>query len=529
MQLENMPSKEPIIHDFFSWIYEDKRITDKNIVLKKEPDVTLENNYKDANIYYPPVISELLETTAFRRLGRIGHLSSVIHTYPSAFHNRLEHSKGVYYRKLEEFLYNFEEPSWKDYIEQNNLRIYILAELIKMLGHDIGHPMQSHAIEQQIFENHGAHEIIGQRIMLENPEINSILSKLSPELPNIMQELYNKKILNFESHDESNYDVDRLDYLTRDNLYLGNPVHFPYQKYETVLSEKGIIDVYPYSSLKHIEDFLEIREHNYQSFYWSVTGALHDTLHKYVIKALLMNPDECGQELMQFLSRLKDTDLSELDLNEYLKWDDIRFFDNMISIAQNHPNNNIRELATMAIPNIDSFLNLIYSHLKVSTSHTFTDDDKDFLRKVKKVIAGNDDFSKNSRNKNYSSDNILVSGDKPFSSKIGDKKTITVKVYDKSEPLYIRSKDGQIYELSEHPERKRAWDKAFSTTIVNFAFVPYLRLNGMTDEDIKRTYADFKTLTECKTIRLAHSVPDYIPNGTVENTISTLNLDDNVR
>ena len=40
--------------------------------------------------------------------------------------------------------------------------------------------------------------------------------------------------MNFKEHDESNYDVDRLDYVCRDYFYIGTPINLPHTNYKTV-------------------------------------------------------------------------------------------------------------------------------------------------------------------------------------------------------------------------------------------------------------------------------------------------------
>ena len=86
----------------------------------------------------------------------------------------------------------------KNYIEKHNLKLYLLADLIKMAGHDIGHLPLSHAMEEQIYSSHGAHEILGQRIILEESEIQEILTSISPDLPKILKELYEKHGQDYE-------------------------------------------------------------------------------------------------------------------------------------------------------------------------------------------------------------------------------------------------------------------------------------------------------------------------------------------
>lgn len=494
MQLENLESKESIIYTFFKWLFDDARILEKQVVLEKEFDLSLAPYYIDAHIYYPDCIARLLDTTPFKRLGRISQLSLAIDTFPNAYHSRLEHSKGTYYRKLEEFIYNFQDESWREKIEKNNQKLYILADLIKMLGHDLGHPVLSHAMEQEILSSRGAHEIIGQRIMTENVEIQNILKSISPDLPYVLEELFKKKVLNFSEHDESNYDVDRIDYLSRDNFYFGTPIHIPFQKYETVKTESGTIDVYPYSSLTHIENFLEMREQNYKNAYFALGTQLQESTLSFFLKSFLSSESEHGKDLKKFLLSLMNHNLQDINLTEFLSWDDIRFYYNILDIAQNHENENIRALATMTIPILDSFLNLIYSHLNLKNVKEYSHEDKAFLIKLKSALKGNSDFSVNLRNNNYTNNNILISTSKNPKTKV-ESLDIQIYAYKKENPIYVRDINGVIYELSEHPNKKCKWDERTRLIHVEYVVIPYSKYTGNADNIV---YNDFKTLAEYK-------------------------------
>lgn len=329
MDLENLENKEPLIKEFFIWLFDDNRIIKKDVNLEKEIDLVLAPNYVDANIYYPKQIADFFNTKAMKRLGRISQLDLVIDEFPNVYHNRLDHSKGVYYRKLEEMLHNFQNSEWKKYVESNNLKLYLLADQFKMAGHDIGHPPLSHALEVQLFNSRGAHEEIGKRIMLENPEIVSLLTSISPDLPNAIREIYEKPILNFNEHDESNCDVDRFDYISRDNLYAGNPIYLPYFHYETVhkTDENGCvstIDVYEYNQLDKIEHFLETRESGYSDIYFSKNTFVREHCIEHLFKLFLESNSKSGNQLRYFVNTLNSTDLSEVDLSLFLEWDDIK-------------------------------------------------------------------------------------------------------------------------------------------------------------------------------------------------------------
>ena len=107
LRLEDAENKEQVLQDFFVWLFDDNRIVDKSIALYGEVDFSLCSSYSDPNIYYPAQIKRFFDTKAMNRLGRISQLDLAINNHPNLYHSRLEHSKGVYYKKIEEFFYNF--------------------------------------------------------------------------------------------------------------------------------------------------------------------------------------------------------------------------------------------------------------------------------------------------------------------------------------------------------------------------------------------------------------------------------------
>ena len=118
--LEDLDTKEKVIEKFFNWLFDDTLIIDKSVELQKELDISLVQSYTDPYIYYPKQIANFFNTQAMQRLSRISQLALANDIYPNIYHNRLEHSKGVYNRKLEEFLYNFNNENWRNMIEKNN-------------------------------------------------------------------------------------------------------------------------------------------------------------------------------------------------------------------------------------------------------------------------------------------------------------------------------------------------------------------------------------------------------------------------
>ena len=204
--------------------------------------------------------------------------------------------------------------------------------------------------------------------------------------------------------------------------------------------------------------------------------------------------NSCGDDLKHFLQNLQRSEIQDIDLDEYLKWDDIRFYDNVINVAQNHPDEVIRNLAMMSLPNMEAFLNLIYSHLNIRNSTQYTSEDKSFLRKIKQIIKGDNNLSKNMRNSKFSSDNILISDKNTNHDGQENTLTLTFKSYNNKEPIYIKDESGEIFELSEHPKRSYDWNKIETIIDINYNYLPILReKSNLSDEFIKSRY---KTLTE---------------------------------
>ena len=515
MNLEDLNSKKSIIYDFFSWLYADKRIIDKNIELHSEFDISLAPYYMDPNIYFPRQFNDFFHTCSMQRLGRISQLSLAIDVFPNTYNNRLEHSKGAYNRKLEEYLYSFQNENWKNYIENNNLKIYIVGDLLKISGHDIGHFPLSHAFEEEIYNSHEAHEEIGKRIMCEDEEIQAVYKSISPDLPNVIRELYERDVLNINNHNEGSYDVDRLDYLSRDTLYIGRPEKLLTQKYKrtpVVVDETGriienndgsviedknsdkFIDVYSYESLCEIEKLLNLRYSMYKNCYMSTKTKINECAIGNFFDALLSSNSSVGSELKDFILNLKSQDIRNANLSNFKSWDDIKLFTVLLDIAENHENKNVRDLATMVIPTMDSLLNMLYSHFNIHSKKDFSKDDMKLLSKIKILIKSDSELSRNLKNKNFIGENTLIneSGSLLPTSKFISTFSYVLKAYKTKEPIYVKSKDGKIYELSKHPDRECDWQSKRTLIQAQYAYIPYLRLCGVSAEDINQVKLLFK-------------------------------------
>lgn len=518
--LENVDTKEELIKEFYTWLFDDKLIVDKSVELQKELDISLVQSHSDPYIYYPKQIANFFNTSPMKRLSRISQLGLANNIYPNTYHSRLEHSKGVYNRKLEEFLYNFQNENWRNTIEKKNQKIYLLADLIKMAGHDIGHLPLSHLMEIELFSYRGAHEDLGKRIMLENPEIQFILKQISPILPEILNKLYENNIMNFKEHDESNYDVDRLDYVCRDYFYIGTPINLPHTNYKTVqvqldydgkpkvsnlkdiltsTSSGSFIDVYDKNSLNIIETLLEKRLYGYETIYTSSLVAAHEKIINAFFESFIKNKNYKNYNLGIALDNFKNKNIPDVNLNDLLKLDDITLYSEILDIAESYPDANIRALATMAIPYMESFLNLIYSHLQIKNKNTenLSVNDIDFLKKIKKLIKSDTELANALKDKNYRNKNILFFDNRIYNyieslpediqkrlNGLLINHTIHKKAYNINEPIYIYDSIGKMYELSNHPDRKYDWTNRSIDLQSCFTYIPYLKFHNIPDDII---------------------------------------------
>lgn len=275
--------------------------------------------------------------------------------------------------------------------------------------------------------------------MLEDKEIQNLLYSISPALNDIMKELYTEDVLNFKEHDESNYDVDRLDYLNRDSLYLGFITNLKTLHYESICvdldknntpkcnsdnsicvinSGENYIDVYNYCDLEDIENFLLLREERYKNLYFFPAVQSYESCISNFFKAFLSSESECGKELKDYITGLKNTNVEDLD--KFLNFDEITLYSELIDIAENHENKDIQDLATMLILNMSAFLTLIYSYLNLNDKkQSYSEYDKNFLIKIKSLINSNSPLKQKLINESFIDDNIIFLPENTPSLQIG--------------------------------------------------------------------------------------------------------------
>ena len=169
-------------------------------------------------------LQKIVQTNSFKRLMNIKQLGVTYRIFPGAIHNRFLHSLGVFH--LAKIALKNKNLKWTE----TEAIVFLFAALL----HDIGHGPLSHSFEVflDIDENeHKWHELNTAHIIQNDQEINSLLKKISHDLPDMLIQIFDdkavltkNKMLNLSKVKKmisSEFDVDRLDYLHRDAFFAG--------------------------------------------------------------------------------------------------------------------------------------------------------------------------------------------------------------------------------------------------------------------------------------------------------------------
>ena len=162
----------------------------------------------------------IIDTPEFKRLHNLRQLGLTYLIYPSANHTRFEHSLGVsHLAKILTTSLQKNQPELG--ITDNEIELIQIAGLI----HDIGHGPFSHLYDYEFSPDYH-HEKRGQNILCEmvgkynlpftQKEINFIIDCIEPpsnEEKNFKYQIVNNKV--------NSIDVDKIDYIQRDNYHLG--------------------------------------------------------------------------------------------------------------------------------------------------------------------------------------------------------------------------------------------------------------------------------------------------------------------
>jgi HD superfamily phosphohydrolase len=230
-------------------------------------------------------ISRLVDTRTFQRLRDVKQLATCHYVFPTATHTRFVHSLGA--QHLAGILLKHLETVNPGRISPEDARLVRFAALL----HDIGHPPFSHALESdKVFATYHHHETWGQKI-LEEPDndLRLVLIDIVGEeglarLFSILDGSCDLPVL----HDivSSQLDVDRLDYLMRDQVNTGAKIGTfdVYRIFRSLrIGEDGHLTV-SRGGVSEVESYLLMRYHMYHNVYFHKLNMLTTS---YVIRALV--------------------------------------------------------------------------------------------------------------------------------------------------------------------------------------------------------------------------------------------------
>jgi len=242
------------------------------------------------DILVPSSHATIIDTKEFQRLRSIQQLSTCEYVFPAATHNRFSHSLGAYY--LAKQLTIALEEVQPNTISKDDAELVHLAALL----HDIGHPPYSHLLETpEVFATYHSHEHWG-RLLLESTEteigkalrqvigedrMNRLFALMDGQnecdgisIPPFMKEIVSSQL-----------DVDRMDYLVRDQANTGAQIGgFDIARVFRALrvGKNGHFFVKNWG-LPAIEAYLVTRYHMYNQVYFHKVNML---TQNYLVKML---------------------------------------------------------------------------------------------------------------------------------------------------------------------------------------------------------------------------------------------------
>lgn len=468
---ENLNEKD--YKEFFEWLLE------REVQLEKQLDFTLCNTVNEPYIFYPKEIGEFLQTRPMQRLRKIEQLGTSILKNADASHTRYSHCLGTYHNAVVFYLFQSRNPEWKERVEIEGKKIEVLADIMESLRHDDGHNILSHGLESLIGRRKGTHEIVGARFKEELAETKQALGNIHPDLLEAMKKVSSPEY-DLITLREGNLDFDRLDFLSRDSLYLGLSVsrRLSYEllrRSNIIKAPKrgGLQDmvVYDYEALPYIEKFIETRAYLYENMFSSTERKSLDILEEEFCKIFYGSNISAGQRLRDYLQHCSRHSAKNINLEQFLNWNDLKFYNELIDIAINSEDENIRQIAVACLPTREGLCSLAIETLdpRRTDPATYTEEDIAFLDNVKSILKPEHPLHDKLKDDTARDSLVVLKAGKQeeVESVLQSlrKKGITneeidaiarwherIKKYNFNEPIFVKDKNGNIFPLQHHPE-----------------------------------------------------------------------------
>ena len=466
--------------EFFKWLF------GKNIEIKQEIDISMAPYYNDPNIYYTKEIYDLFQTKAMQRLGKITHLGSFILRNKNCYHTRLEHSKGAYRRCIEFLATRYKDPKWRQYIEQNKQKAYLVDTIKFMCTHDVGHSMLSHSIEKLIGNDKFTHEDVGDKIRMQDEQLRLALEKIKP-----YEENSNKGDGSLETLCDGNIDFDRLDYLSRDYLYFGRNnknINEIIRKLDLAcklekLDNGKMIYVYDYQVLQQIEEFLLFRKELYKKYYRGKEKAKTEHYLRKILKRIIEDDKDSG--IKNLFLKLYNKNIDEIDVQEILDTDDLKLFNLLIKLESETDSQELKSFVSTIIPGPENVFSLAVNMIdpKNRRREQYTQDEIEFISNIKKIIDGEIDNSGNISNyiitfESHDEKLCEINKENPAIETYTKK----FRVYNREKPIYIKNKDGKIIKFEDYPDISIDLSPEYIYGV--YVYIDELKNQGKSQQDI---------------------------------------------
>lgn len=310
------------------------------------------------------------------------------------------------------------------------------------------------------------------------------LNNISPGLSKDIKTVKERNFLGLNYLFEGQFDVDRSDFIIRDSFFADKKYEYLSQLVTQILGNVQIkkvsvdgkyklVPVFPYEQLENIEKFLECRFYNYKDIYYCKNGKLYEYIFKEFGETLIKSDE--NYRLKDFLIHNMNKTPEQIDLKEYLKYNDKEFFKGIMEVYKNTKNDRLKRLAKYCLPN-RSMAKALYYGLMISTEETdeygrvkISKEDREFINQVKNIEesetteAVRRDFEVEQYDSKQELHNILEQIKSTLNIKEEELSEYGI-LFDVSknslykdkpgEEIYIYDENGKVNTFDKHPNRK---------------------------------------------------------------------------